>query len=172
MKSGPYFPLLAKVLGWLLLHLVILALAFVGFVGWQLGLGLDSLLSGSAGERLQTFGEAAKEEMINLPPPQWNAAIKPLAEKRKVTAGIFDFANPKNLNTNETNLMHLMITAYREQPSWPSYITDVQYLLMFPRRRSEVARAICAGGGGRKCVLQVFETLVKAAFIRSQIMGR
>lgn len=96
MKSGPYFPLLAKVLGWLLLHLVILALAFVGFVGWQLGLGLDSLLSGSAGERLQTFGEAAKEEMINLPPPLWNAAIKPLAEKRKVTAGIFDFANPKN----------------------------------------------------------------------------
>ncbi len=84
----------------------------------------------------------------------------------------YDFANPKNLDIHGTKLMHLMITAYREQPSWPSYITDVQYLLMFPRRRSEVARAICAGGGGRKCVLQVFETLVKAAFIRSQIMGR
>ena len=53
----PYFPLLAKVLGWLLLHLLILALAFGGFIGWQLGLGLDSLLSGSAGDRLRSCGD-------------------------------------------------------------------------------------------------------------------
>lgn len=84
----------------------------------------------------------------------------------------YDFAHPKSLDTNETNLMHLMITAYREQPLYGSYFTDVQYMLMFPRRRSEVARAICAGGGGRECVLQVFQTLVVAAFIRSKLMGR
>ncbi len=96
MKSGPYFPLLAKVLGWLFLHLMILALAFVGFVGWQLGLGLDSLLSGSAGERLRTFGDAAREEIIDRPRQQWNGAIKPLAKKENVAAAIFDFVNPKN----------------------------------------------------------------------------
>ncbi len=84
----------------------------------------------------------------------------------------FDFANPKILDTNATNLMYVLVAAYKRHPSWASHITDVQYQLMFPRRRSEIARAICAGGGGCECVLQVFETLIKAALIRSQMMGR
>ena len=95
MNVRPRFPLLAKVLGWLLLHLVILALAFVAFVGWQLRLGLDSLLSGSAGDRLRTFGELAREEVMRLPRPKWNAALKSFAEERKVAAAIFDPNDPK-----------------------------------------------------------------------------
>lgn len=95
MKKRPHFPLLAKVLGWLLLHLLLLALAFVAFVGWQLRLGLDSLLSGSAGERLRAFGEEARGELTDLPRPKWNAALESLAAKKKVTAGIFDFRNPE-----------------------------------------------------------------------------
>lgn len=95
MKARPYFPLLAKVLGWLLLHLVILALAFVGFVGWQLELGLDSLLSGSAGERLEAFGDAALLKMRDTSPSEWNGAIAPLARERKVEAVVFD---PKDLD--------------------------------------------------------------------------
>jgi two-component system, OmpR family, sensor histidine kinase CpxA len=94
MKTRPYIPLLAKVLGWLALHLTLLVLAFVGFVGWQLGLGLDSLLSGSAGERLKAFGDAAREEMLGLRPPEWNAAIAKLARERDLTAAIFNFENP------------------------------------------------------------------------------
>ena len=94
MKSRPYIPLLAKVLGWLALHLTILVLAFVGFVGWQLGLGLDSLLSGSAGERLKAFGDAVRLEMLDLRPPDWNAAIAPLARERNLTAAIINFENP------------------------------------------------------------------------------
>jgi two-component system sensor histidine kinase CpxA len=94
MKTRPYIPLLAKVLGWLALHLTILALAFFGFVGWQLGLGLDSLLSGSAGERLKSFGDAARLEMLDLRPPEWNAAILPLAQEKNVTAAIFNSEDP------------------------------------------------------------------------------
>ena len=120
MKPGPYFPLLAKVLGWLLLHLVILALAFVGFVGWQLGLGLDSLLSGSAGERLRNFGDAAREEISDLPPPEWNDAIKPLAEKRNVTAAIFDFVNPMNFPFKmPQNVLERTKTALPQPPLGP-----------------------------------------------------
>ena len=88
----------------------------------------------------------------------------------------YDFANPKNLDIHGTNLMHLMLTAYKEESPasslWGSFLTDVQYLLMFPRRRSEIAHAICTGGGGRECVLKIFRTLVKAAYIRSKMMGR
>jgi two-component system, OmpR family, sensor histidine kinase CpxA len=90
MKVSPRFPLLAKVLGWLFLHLLILALAFVGFVGWQLGLGLDSLLSGSAGERLQAFGDSVREEIREIPRAKWNEAIRPLAQERNVTAAIVE----------------------------------------------------------------------------------
>lgn len=94
MKKRPYFPLLAKVLGWLLLHLLVLVLAFIGFVDWQLGLGLDSLLSGSAGEHLRSFGDTAREKILRLARPKWNAAIEPLAREKKVSAGIFDFNDP------------------------------------------------------------------------------
>ena len=75
MKSRWHASLLIKVLGWLLLHLLVLLAAFVGFVAWQLGLGLDSLLSGAAGERLRTFGDAAQAVMIDKSPSEWLSLI-------------------------------------------------------------------------------------------------
>jgi two-component system sensor histidine kinase CpxA len=90
MKRPLPFPLLAKVLAWLVLHLVILGLAFFAFVRWQLGLGLDSLLSGSAGDRLTAFGDSVLPQMIGKSPEQWNQAILPLAREKQVTAGVFD----------------------------------------------------------------------------------
>jgi two-component system sensor histidine kinase CpxA len=90
MNKRPHFPLLAKVLVLLVLHLVILGLAFVGFVRWQLNLGLDSLLSGSAGERLAVFGDAALSRMVGLAPSEWHDVIAPLAKERDVTAAVFD----------------------------------------------------------------------------------
>ncbi len=90
MKTRPHFPLLAKVLAWLFLHLLILALAFVAFVGWQLGLGLDSLLSGSAGDRLRDFGDATREKILYLKRPDWDAQIGPIARDKNVRAMMFD----------------------------------------------------------------------------------
>ena len=90
MNKRPHFPLLAKVLTLLVLHLVILGLAFVGFVRWQLNLGLDSLLSGSAGERLAAFGDVAITRMIELEPREWPDAITPLAKEHHVTAAVLD----------------------------------------------------------------------------------
>jgi two-component system sensor histidine kinase CpxA len=93
MNKRPHFPLLAKVLTLLVLHLVILGLAFVGFVRWQLNLGLDSLLSGSAGERLAAFGDAALTRMVGLEPREWHDVIAQLAKERNVNAAVFDPAN-------------------------------------------------------------------------------
>lgn len=118
MKARPYIPLLAKVLGWLALHLTILALAFFGFMSWQLGLGLDSLLSGSAGERLKAFGDAARLEMLDLRPPEWNAAIAPLALEKKVTAAIFNSGDPKSYPVPiPTNVLERTKTAIPPPPS-------------------------------------------------------
>ena len=112
MKPQFHFPLLVKALGWLMLHLLILVLAFAGFVRWQLGMGLDSLLSGAAGERLRIFGESVREVMEQRSPRQWNEALKPLADSKEVTAAIFDPALPKQFPlTIPANVMERCSTA-------------------------------------------------------------
>ena len=121
MKARPYFPLLAKVLGWLFLHLLILALAFVGFVGWQLGLGLDSLLSGSAGDRLRSFGDSARDKVLYLPPMEWNESIAPLAAEKKVRAVVFDPQNVEEMPfTVPGNVLARARVAIPPQPRPPA----------------------------------------------------
>lgn len=90
MKKSVRSSLLVKALGWLVLHLVVLALGFFVFVRWQLGMGLDSLLSGAAGERLRYFGESVRGDMLGSPPEEWNAAVLKRGEDLQVVAGIFD----------------------------------------------------------------------------------
>ena len=94
MRIPTRFPLLAKVLGWLSLHLVLLGLTFFLFVHWQLGLGLDSLVSGSAGERMSAFGDSVVRQIAGLKRERWDEVIKPLANEKKVTAVVVDPRNP------------------------------------------------------------------------------
>jgi len=82
------FPLLAKVLGWLILHLVILGLSFVLFVRWQLDLGLDSLVSGSAGERLGDFGDTVVSRLVDEHPKDWDDLVHELAKEKKLEAAL------------------------------------------------------------------------------------
>ena len=117
MKTRRYFPLLAKVLGWLLLHLIILALAFIAFVGWQLRLGLDSLLSGAAGDRLRSFGEVVREEIISLRKDDWNETIKHLAKEKNLEAAIFDYNDPKSFPlTIPPNIQQRILTLLPPPP--------------------------------------------------------
>jgi two-component system, OmpR family, sensor histidine kinase CpxA len=89
MKTAPRVPLLAKALCWLGLHLLILALSFFAFVRWQLGFGLDSLLSGSAGARLVEFGDQVLAEIVDLPRDQWSETISRSASRRGLAAGLW-----------------------------------------------------------------------------------
>lgn len=76
MKRRARFPLMAKVLLWLLLHLGVLAAVFFLFVAWQLRLGLDSLLSGTAGERLKNVGEEISSDLRQAPRREWPEILK------------------------------------------------------------------------------------------------
>ncbi len=88
MKRPRDLPLVAKVLGWLSLHLLLLSLAFAGFIGWQLELGLDSLLGGAAGGKLKIFGDEILATVVETAVPDWNEAIAPVAASRGVVAAI------------------------------------------------------------------------------------
>ena len=74
------FPLMAKLLLWLLVHLAVLAGAFYLFVAWQLRLGLDSLLSGTAGERLKNVGDLVVSGLRQSPRHEWREIIDRHAE--------------------------------------------------------------------------------------------
>jgi len=116
MKIPPRFPLLAKVLGWLSLHLVLLGLAFLLFVRWQLGLGLDSLVSGSAGERMSAFGDSVVGQIAGLKPERWDEVIQPLANEKKVTAGVVDPRNPASFPPGLTHNVIARIQAIPPPP--------------------------------------------------------
>jgi two-component system sensor histidine kinase CpxA len=72
-------------LGWLALHLVVLAVCFALFVAFQLRLGLDSLLSGSTGERLGNFGEGIARELRASSREEWPEILRRYSEERGVT---------------------------------------------------------------------------------------
>jgi len=76
MKRRVRFPLMAKMLLWLCVHLGVLAAAFFIFVAWQLRLGLDSLLSGTAGERLKNIGEEISGDLRSSPRQNWPEVLK------------------------------------------------------------------------------------------------
>lgn len=76
MKRRVRFPLMAKMLLWLCVHLGVLAAAFFIFVAWQLRLGLDSLLSGTAGERLKNLGEEISGDLRSSPRQTWPEILK------------------------------------------------------------------------------------------------
>jgi two-component system sensor histidine kinase CpxA len=84
MKRRARFPLMAKALLWLLVHLGVLAAAFFLFVAWQLRLGLDSFLSGTAGERLRDAGEEIASDLRVKPRRDWPDLLR----KRESALGV------------------------------------------------------------------------------------
>jgi len=81
MSRRVRFPLVAKMLLGLLAHLVVLALAFYFFVAWQLRLGLDSFLSGTAGDRLEEVGERLASEIRGAPRQDWPEIVERHGER-------------------------------------------------------------------------------------------
>lgn len=70
------FPLLAKILAWLLLNLLILAVFAIVLFKVQFHFGLDSLLAGRAGERLQALGSAIAGDLENKPVTAWDEVLQ------------------------------------------------------------------------------------------------
>lgn len=82
------FPLMAKLLLWLLVHLAVLAGAFYLFVAWQLRLGLDSLLSGTAGERLKNVGDLVASDLRQAPRGEWEEIVARHADSLGLKAAL------------------------------------------------------------------------------------
>src|SRR5579859_7961938 len=70
------FPLYAKILFWFFLNVVFLGAVFLFVARGQLHFGLDALISGPAGGRLQDVTRLISEELRVLPQSEWNGVLQ------------------------------------------------------------------------------------------------
>lgn len=69
------FPLLARILGWFFLNLLLLVALGYGVFRAQFSFGLDLLLAGRAGDRLQALADSIAAEISEQPSAQWGAVL-------------------------------------------------------------------------------------------------
>jgi two-component system sensor histidine kinase CpxA len=83
------FPLSAKILLWFGLNLAFLGLVFYVFVQAQFGIGLDSLLLGQAGERIQVMTDIVSRELDKSPRAEWDDLLKQFSTLYQVKLVLF-----------------------------------------------------------------------------------
>jgi two-component system sensor histidine kinase CpxA len=83
------FPLYAKILSWFLLNLLFLGAIFYAFIRVQFHIGLDSLLLGRTGDRIQAVGDIIATELGNAPVNQWDDVLQRFSSAYKVTLLLF-----------------------------------------------------------------------------------
>ena len=73
MKRG--MPLSVRILLWALLNLLLLSALGWGLFRGQFGLGLDVLLAGRAGDRLQSMADVLGGELARTSQAEWDAVL-------------------------------------------------------------------------------------------------
>ncbi len=61
-----------KLLGWFFLNLTVVLTALLVFLRWEFGLGIASVLSGAAGNHLETLAHPLADDLRRLPPAAWD----------------------------------------------------------------------------------------------------
>jgi two-component system, OmpR family, sensor histidine kinase CpxA len=82
-------PIWLKILGWFFLNLLLLLVVFSAFFRLQFRLGLDSLLSGPAGDRVQLIGSDVGYELAEAARSDWNSILERHGEGYGVTFRIY-----------------------------------------------------------------------------------
>ena len=83
------FPLLPKILTWLFLNLVVLGAAFYVVLKVQFRFGLDSLLAGRLGDRIQAVSDVIADELKAKPVTGWDEVLKNFGKAYKVQFALF-----------------------------------------------------------------------------------
>lgn len=76
--------LYVRILLWLMVNVVVIAIAFTVVVQWQFREGLHGVLGGLVGDRLQAIGQQMYESLNERPRAQWNAVLNDLSRQHGV----------------------------------------------------------------------------------------
>jgi two-component system, OmpR family, sensor histidine kinase CpxA len=82
-------PLLPRILVWLFLNLLVLGAAFYCVLKFQFRFGLDSLLAGRVGERIQAVSDVIAGELKAKPVSDWNDVLQKFGKAYKVQFLLF-----------------------------------------------------------------------------------
>jgi two-component system, OmpR family, sensor histidine kinase CpxA len=82
-------PLALKILAWFFANVAFLAVVAWIFIRAQLGLGLEMLLAGAPGERLQAMARLVAEELKDRPQSEWPAVLERQAAAYRVPVALF-----------------------------------------------------------------------------------
>ena len=83
------FPLLPKILVWFFLNLLVLGAALYVVLKVQFRFGLDSLLAGAVGERVQAVSDLIAHELKAKPVGEWNEVLANFGQAYKVQFALF-----------------------------------------------------------------------------------
>jgi two-component system, OmpR family, sensor histidine kinase CpxA len=83
------FPLLPKILTWFFLNLLVLGAVFYVVLKVQFRFGLDSLLAGQVGERVQAVSDVITDELNGKPVAAWDELLKNFGKAYKVQFAVF-----------------------------------------------------------------------------------
>ncbi len=83
------FPIYGKVLAWLAVNVVVLALLVFGFLQTQFRLSLDWMLAGPGGDRIGTIADTVTSELSSLPEEQWAGRLQRYEQAYGVQFALF-----------------------------------------------------------------------------------
>src|SRR4051794_31379387 len=83
------FPLRWKIFAWFVVNLAVLGLVIAGYLRAQFRFGVDSLLAGRAGDRLEAIAGPLTTELRRLPNAEWAGAIRRYTTAYGVRAAAF-----------------------------------------------------------------------------------
>lgn len=83
------YPLYLKILLWFFLNLAVLGVAAYAFIGAQLHLGLESLLSGRTGDRIAAVSEVISYELVETPRTSWGEVLDRFSDAYGVEFFVF-----------------------------------------------------------------------------------
>jgi two-component system sensor histidine kinase CpxA len=82
-------PIYVKVLAWLGVNVLLLAMLVVGFLRLQFHMSLDWMLLGPAGERISMIGDQVTAELSHLDEGEWPSALQQYSKKYGVSFALF-----------------------------------------------------------------------------------
>ena len=87
MRRG--IPIYCKVLGWLAVNVLVLALLLIGFLRLQFEMSLDWMLAGPAGDRIEALSTELTRKLSALPEGDWPAILRGYDDAHGVKLALF-----------------------------------------------------------------------------------
>lgn len=119
------FPLYARILIWFFLNLIFLGAVFFTAFRMQFRLGLDSLLLGHIGERVQAASQLIADELSETPEAQWKDVLGRFNKEYAVQFLLFRSDGTQAAGDNIPLPAEVMakLTERRGPPQWRSFWT-------------------------------------------------